>query len=121
MSYSTIMVIVPIRRPLTAKKNGSQEKMPSPGIFHFQHVQPKKLHATPVVVNCTKVKPILVKVQETLVLPIVKTEHFAEIQHQKMTVIRIVSTRLMVKSSTVVSPFAVNINQRRVFKLMLAM
>ena len=118
--YSIIMVIVPIRKPPTVKQNGSQEKMPSPVIYHFPHGHPRKPHATPVAVNCIKVKPTLEKVPETLVLPIVKMGHFAEIQHQKMTVIRIVSTKLTVKSSTVVLLYAVNINPRKVFKVMLA-
>ena len=79
-------------------------------IFHFQLDQQRKQLVILVVVNYTKVKQTLVKELETLVLPFVKMEHFAEIQHRKMIDIHIALTKSTVKSSTAVLLSAGNTN-----------
>ena len=79
-------------------------------LFHFQLDQQRKQLVILVVVNYTKVKPTLVREQETLVQLFVKMEHFAEIQHRKTTDIHIALTKSMVKSSTAVLLSAGNTN-----------
>ena len=98
------------KKPLTEMKNGTREMMLSLVLFHFQLEQQRKQLIILVVVNYTKVKPTLVREQETLVPLCVKMEHFAEIQRRKMTDIHIALTKLMVKSFTAVLLSAGNTN-----------